>query len=492
LVCWRNRGWSRVSAPRILLNGTATELKDVPPMMTLLDWLRGPAGLKGTKEGCAEGDCGACTVVVERPGPHGSIDRLAINACLTMVGQVDGLGVRTVEGLTSADGALHPVQVAFVATGGTQCGFCTPGFVMAAYAFVAGGEPPELARIHEALAGNLCRCTGYRSIVEAVARVAPLAQEGADQSAATLASLITSAPQACFKTPAQRFDVPSNLAEAAALRARFPQAMLLAGGTDLGLLVSRERQIIPHVIHLANVAELGVIVDGPDALTIGAAVTYAAAQEVLVRHYPALKPYLARLGSRQIRNIGTIGGNLGTASPIGDFLPVLLALDARIRLVSAARGSREARAVEFFVGYRRPAVAPDELIAAVILPKLAADAVFFVDKISKRYDQDISTVCAAYRLSIAGGTMREVRLAFGGMAETPRRALQAEQALDGRTLDDTAFASAIAALREEFRPISDWRGSAQYRMMVATNLLRRLQLRLTAPTAAIEVDQLWA
>jgi len=478
-----------MSAPRILLNGEPQELSDVSPMMTLLDWLRGPAGLTGTKEGCAEGDCGACTVVAEKVKADGRIERLAINACLAMVGQLDGLGVRTIEGLAAADGALHPVQAAFVASGGTQCGFCTPGFVMAAYAFAAGAEPPEPARIHDALAGNLCRCTGYRSIVEAIAGVSPLTQDTFDDAAVRFAPLTRTA-LAEFTTPGQRFDVPRTLAEALALRAQFPQALLLAGGTDLGLLVSRERTVIPHIIYLGRVVELGAMEESTDALTIGAAVTYTAALDTLVRHFPALDRYLVRLGSRQIRNMGTIGGNLGTASPIGDFLPVLLALDARIRLVSGARGARDLKAGEFFAGYRRNAVAADELIAAAVLPKLWPDSIFFVDKISKRYDQDISALCAAYHLRIVDGTLHDVRLAFGGMAATPKRAVRAEQVLEGRAADDEAFAAAAAALAEEFAPIGDWRASAQYRMTAAANLLRRLQLRLSASTQPIELDLL--
>jgi xanthine dehydrogenase small subunit len=478
-----------MNAPRVLLNGTPVELANLSPMMTLLDWLRGPAGLIGTKEGCAEGDCGACTVVVEKPGPHGQLECRAINACLTMIGQLDGLGVRTVEGLTAKDGTLHPVQAAFVASGGTQCGFCTPGFVMAAYAFAVGGEPANSERIHDALAGNLCRCTGYRSIVEAIASVSPLSRDPVAQSPAQFETIARSTP-CTFQTATQRFDVPRTLTEAAELRAKFPEAMLLAGGTDLGLLASRERSFIAHIIHLAHVPELNVVEERGDGVMFGAAVTYTAAREVLVRHFPALEAYLIRLGSRQIRNLGTIGGNLGTASPIGDFLPVLLALDARVRLVSAARGTREVEIAAFFTGYRRNALAADELIAAVVIPKLARDTIFFVDKISKRYDQDISAVCAAYRLRIAEGRMRDVRLAFGGMAATPQRARYAERTLEGHTVDDSAFVDAMAMLDQEFKPISDLRASAEYRSTVARNLLRRLQLRLAQPKQAAELVSL--
>jgi xanthine dehydrogenase small subunit len=265
---------------------------------------------------------------------------------------------------------------------------------------------------------------------------------------------------------------------------------LLAGGTDLGLLVSREREAIPHIIHLAGVAELRAIDESADALTIGAAVTYTAAREILCRHYPALAPYLVRLGSRQIRNMGTFGGNLGTASPIGDSLPVLLALDARIRLVSSARGVREVAACDFFTGYRKNALASDEIIAAVILPKLNADTVFFVDKISKRYDQDISAVCAAYRLTIADGVMTDVRLAFGGMAATPQRAAHAEAALEDHAPNSDTFAAAKAALAAEFSPIGDWRASASYRARVSANLLDRLQHRLVSPATAFALEQL--
>lgn len=455
---------------RFTLNNEPVELAGVSPMTTLLDWLREQRGLKGTKEGCAEGDCGACTVVLER----GDGRCAPVNACIALLGQIDGQSVRTVEGLVGKGGAPHAVQAALAEADATQCGFCTPGFVMSAYAFAAGGEVPDLGTIHDALAGNLCRCTGYRPIVEAMAKVAGLAPE----------PVLLPPVRDTVASFEDVFFAPRSLDELVALRADRPDALLLAGGTDLGLLASRARKPPKAVIHLAHVRELGEITEGKDELTFGAAVPYAQAMPALIAAFPALRTYLARLGSRQIRSLGTIGGNIGTASPIGDMPPVLLALETRLTLVSR-RGVRKLPLDDFFLDYRKTALAPDEVILSLTIPRLWAGESFFCDKVSKRRDQDISTVAGAYRVRIRNDRMEDARLAFGGMAAIPKRARHAEAAL----LKD-GFAAAALALPRDFQPIDDWRGTGAYRLQVAANLLRRLELRLADPQRPVEVEAL--
>ena len=454
---------------RFVLNDQPVELDGPSPMTTLLDWLREHRGLKGTKEGCAEGDCGACTVVLERDGR-----REAINACIALLGQIDGQSVRTVEGLRGAGEGPHPVQIVMAEADATQCGFCTPGFVMSAYAFAAGGEPADLETIHDALAGNLCRCTGYRPIVEAMTKIAGVPIEPAAPAPHRAAS-------ATFDGD---FHAPRSLGELLALRTRHPDALLLGGATDLGLLASRLRKPPASIIHLAHVPELVAIVEREKEVTIGAAASYARAMPALISNYPALRTYLARLGSRQIRTMGTLGGNIGTASPIGDMPPVLIALEARLRLVST-RGARDLPLEDFFVSYRKTALAADEVIQSITVAKLRQGEVFFCDKLSKRRDQDISTVAAGYRLGIRNGRIESARVAYGGMAATPKRASAVEVALikDG-------FTAAARALETDFKPIDDWRGTGAYRLQAARNLLRRLELRVGSPAYAVEVEAL--
>lgn len=477
--------------PRIVLNGAPTTIDGVSANTTLLDWLRDHARMRGTKEGCAEGDCGACTVVLERLAADGCLKQFAVNACLTMVGQVDGLGVRTVEGLVQPDGTLHPVQRAFAEGAGTQCGFCTPGFVMAAYAFAGVARSNGVSQIHDAIAGNLCRCTGYRPIVEAISRVAPLQNDPLAQTEPELREALASVSRegtTCFDLGDCRFFVPQSLPDALSLRSRFPDAYLLTGGTDLGLLVSQKRKKIPSVIYLGNVPQLLTVQDLGNHLVFGSSVTYTQAFEPLTRHYPHVRTYFMRIGSPQIRNVGTIGGNVGTASPIGDTLPMLLALGAQFRLASQARGERDIEAEEFFVDYHKTALAADELISAILIPKPSPGSLFFVDKISKRRDQDIASVCGAYNLVMEGGLVRQMRIAFGGLAATPKRAYRVESALIDQPLCDEAVIGAARKLCEDFQPISDLRGTADYRTTVAANLLRRLCLRVLNPSGGWDLD----
>jgi xanthine dehydrogenase small subunit len=449
---------------RFTLNGQDITLPaGTSPTVTLLDWLRGPARLPGTKEGCAEGDCGACTVVIE----HGS-DRTPVNACLMLLGQAAGRAIRTVEGL----GAAHDVPRALAEHDGTQCGFCTPGIVMAAWAWTrAGGDP------HEALAGNLCRCTGYRPILDAMVA---MADDGAAAPAAP-------PPPRDVSTATQRFLLPATLAEAIALRAAHPRAWLLAGGTDLGLRVSEHREAPEEVICLLNVAELNALHADGDAVTAGAALPYA---RLLAACDGALTPFAAllrRLGSRQIRGMGTLGGNLGTASPIGDSLPPLIALGATVTLASP-RGERSLPVEDFVTGYRSTVLAPDELIVRVRIPRPPSGALLACEKLSKRHDQDIATVGLSVLLDIRDGIVASARIAHGGCGPRAARAPGAEAALVGAPFDAAAAERAARALESGIAPLSDLRGSAEYRRIAAGNLLRRIALR--APGVAPDVTSL--
>jgi xanthine dehydrogenase small subunit len=380
--------------------------------------------------------------------------------------------------------------------GGTQCGFCTPGFVMAGYAFLADrGGRRDLSSIHDALAGNLCRCTGYRPIVQAMQNAMVAKQSDDALRHCELTAALASASRTddvCFDQGGTRFFAPRSFDSALELRARHPDAIILAGGTDVGLLVSQKRQTIPAVIHLTNIPLLQRIEDRNGSLAIGAAVTYTDALGALVRRYPTLRPYLTRLGSQQIRNMGTLAGNFGTASPIGDTLPILLALDGKIRVVSSVRGSRDIPVDAFFTGYRRTALSTDELIEAILIPEARPGATLFAYKISKRRDQDISTICAAFNVEFDGDVIGDARLAFGGMAPTTKRAVQAEAHLRGRRLDLDAVNAAAEALARDFQPISDWRGSAEYRMRAAQNLLMRLYWQRTARSTPTDIDELTA
>ena len=447
------------------LNGQLLRLPaDTVATTTLLDWLRGPAGLTGTKEGCAEGDCGACTVALEQPDGG----RAAVNACLLTLGQLHGKSVRTVEGLKSATGAAHPVQETLASCGGTQCGFCTPGIVMSVWAHqTEGGD------VHEALAGNLCRCTGYRPILDTMSQLPEAAKAPADAPA----------PQAAkFIAPAQAFHRPVSLAKLLGLRAEYPEAMLLAGGTDLGLRFSEHRDVPKTVICTLDVAELGVVEVLPEGMQIGASVPYRTLLSLCETEagYQPFSHLLARLGSRQIRSMGTLGGNLGTASPIGDALPPLLAMGASVRL-AGPEGEREMLVEDFLIGYRKTALLPGEVIRDLWLPRPAADSYFACDKLSRRHDQDITAAGLSVMITLQDWTIASARIAHGGLGPKVARAVAAETALEGAPFCQASFDKAAEALDADVSPMDDLRASAAYRRMAARNLLRRLWFRFSAP-----------
>jgi xanthine dehydrogenase small subunit len=374
--------------------------------------------------------------------------------------------------------SLHPVQQALIDADATQCGFCTPGFVMAMFAFQQGGEPPEDANIHEALAGNLCRCTGYRSIVEACRRVAGQS----DESAAAIPPATLSAPEASldYRNEAQVFLAPRSLDELLTAKEAHPDAVVLAGGTDLGLRVSKDGEAIPVVISTGAVTELQQIETDAGGLAIGGAVTYSAALPYLDQHFPAFGTLVRRIGSRQIRNLGTFAGNLATASPIGDTLPCLVALDASVTLASR-EGKRTLPVGSFITGYRQTTMAPNEVIAGISIPALQGKALHGY-KVSKRFDQDISTVIAAFVLSVEDGRVKELRAAYGGMASRPARASHLEQALTGRAWTAESLADVDALIAQDFTPLSDHRGGAAYRLNAAAGLVRRLLYETTMST----------
>jgi len=441
------------------------------PAQSLLDWLRGPAGLRGTKEGCAEGDCGACTIVLEQPDGA----RVPLNACLTLLGQMHGRAIRTVEGLRDPAGAPHPVARILAEHDGTQCGFCTPGFVMAAWAALAAPGDP-----HEAVAGNLCRCTGYRPIVAAMAAMRqtpmppmPPGPPGAFDAGATL-----------FQAEGQGFHLPRDLPTLLSLRAAHPEAWLLAGGTDLGLRVSEHRERPPLVICLLAVPELQRLRIDDKTIRIGAGLAYHRLLAALRGlDDPVALPFarlLARLGSAQIRGLGTLGGNLGTASPIGDALPPLVALGAEVILASL-RGTRRLSVEAFLTGYRTNALAPDEVMTEICLPRAAAGDVVAMEKLSRRHDQDITAVGLSAWLRIVGGRVRAARIAAGGLGPKVLRAAAAEHVLMGAPWSLATVRAAAAALDRDIAPLDDLRGSAAWRRAAAAGLLERVWWRETRP-----------
>jgi xanthine dehydrogenase small subunit len=490
---------------RFYHRGAVREVQGVPATRTVLQHLREDLHCTGTKEGCAEGDCGACTVVLGELNSTGGLTLKAVNACIQFLPTLDGKALFSVEDLRAADGALHPVQQAMVDCHGSQCGFCTPGFVMSMWALYenqpAAAGLPTRDEINTALSGNLCRCTGYRPIVDAAQKMFDYGQyprvpfDRAAVSEAlkplqrkdTFEYLAPDVRGGAFGTPG--FYAPVTLDAFAALRAQHPQACILAGSTDVGLWVTKQFRDLGDILYLGNVAELKTIGHDAQTLTIGAAVTLEDAYAALAADYPELAELWTRFASLPIRNAGTLGGNVANGSPIGDSMPALLALGAEVVLRHGAK-TRMLPLDPFYLGYQKTALAAGEFVAAIRVPRPPPDLRFRTYKVSKRYDQDISAVCAAFALRIADGVIVEARLAFGGMAATPKRAAHAEAALTGAAWDDAATRRAMDALSADYQPLTDMRASSAYRLKVARNLLRRFQLetRDHAPLALFDVN----
>jgi xanthine dehydrogenase small subunit len=481
---------------RYLLDGHPRSVRGIAPTRTVLQHLREDLARTGTKEGCAEGDCGACTVVLaELDGRR--VRYRAVNSCIQFVPALDGKALVTVESLGGRDGApLHPVQEALAETHGTQCGFCTPGFVMSLFALYKHDPAPDRAAITDALAGNLCRCTGYRPIIDAArtmyarGRAIPAGEQDWLTAPAGSASPAAAASEAelgarlralrrrrslAIAHPEGAFYAPRTVAELAALHERLPEARLLAGGTDVGLWVTKQHRALGDLIAVGQVAELQRTTVDEGSLVIGAAVSLTDAFAAIGRHYPELGELFRRFGSPPIRNAGTLAGNVANGSPIGDALPPLIALGARVGLRRGAT-ARELPLEELYVAYQRTALAPGEFVERVRVPLPPPGLRVAAYKVSRRFDQDISAVCAAFALGLEGGTIGSARVAFGGMAATPKRALACEAALAGQAWSEATCRRAAAGLATDYAPISDLRASAGYRMTVAQNLLTRFYL----------------
>ena len=465
-------------AIRFIHGQVETELPGVPPTTTVLEWLRVEQHRIGTKEGCAEGDCGACTVILGEPDGDAMRYR-PVNACILFVAALDGRQLLTVEHLHS-----HPAQRAMVERHGSQCGFCTPGFVMSLWAMGQAVAPPDRAEVVEALAGNLCRCTGYRPIVDAAMdAVADPRRIEPDQAAMAQRLRVLPSGPVRLAAGSSVMDVPNTTAEAVAARVAAPKATLLAGGTDVGLWVTKDRRDLPHVIALDRVPELATMRRTDRAIEIGATVPYEDALAVLAGEWPQLGAMLRRLGSRQIRHRGTVGGNLGTASPIGDMAPALIALDATV-VLAGPEGERAVPVAEFFTGYRRTVLRPDEIIVRIELPRPVAGETLHVSKVTKRREEDISSVCAAFRLRLNGDQIVEFRAGYGGVAATPLRLTALEDAMADRPWTLDTIHAGRAAIEAALTPLDDVRASAAYRSRVAKNLLLRFWHETRVPAAA--------
>nr|MDP2190913.1 xanthine dehydrogenase small subunit [Rhodoferax sp.] len=466
---------------QFIRRGEIVSLRNVPPTRTLLQVLREDLNCSGTKEGCNEGDCGACTVVLGE-ADAGRIKYSAVNACIRLAHSVNGMALWTTEDLVKQDGTLHPAQEAMVQCHASQCGFCTPGFVMSLFAMyqnhVCHGEIITRELAQEELSGNLCRCTGYRPILDAAQRMAQLPPVRVDESF-VLQKLKQIAPKIRWPESNSSYLSPPTLSALLTARATHPDAQIVAGCTDVGLWVNKMHLQFDQVLDVTRVRELKRIEDYPQHIAIGAAVTLTDAFAALVKDRPQLHTFATRFAGLPVRNSGTLGGNVANGSPIGDTMPLLIALGANVVLMFERNGKvghREMPLEQLYSGYRKNVMAADEVLAWIKVPRPVGQELLRAYKISKRFDDDISAVCLVIKLRIEAGRVQAVSIGAGGVAATPMRATKTETTLLGQAWTLDTVQQAIRTLRGEFSPISDMRASSAYRVQVLGNLLQRFWL----------------
>ena len=482
-----------VGSIRFLLNGETVDVSDVAPTATVLNYLREDKACTGTKEGCAEGDCGACTVVLAELN-NDELSMKSVNACIQFVPTLHGKAVYTVEYLRQKSGDLHPAQQAMVDCHGSQCGFCTPGFIMSLWSVYnehqAAGTKADKDEIRSALTGNLCRCTGYRPILEAAEKMFELPEVAFDREGLKHElQMLSSHASEEYEHNSEHFFAPRTLDELLQLKSQYPEATVLAGGTDVGLWINKQFRELPIIIYIGEVVELKQCHKTQQGLSIGAGVTLTDAYQAISKLYPEMDQMWERFASQPIRNIGTLGGNVANGSPIGDSMPALIAVGATVTLQSV-RGAREMPLEALYLDYMKKDLAADEIVTAVTLPLPDASQQFRCYKLSKRHDSDISAVFAAFAITLHEDKISRCKIAFGGMAATPKRASQCEQFLIGSVWNEGTVKQAMQLLNKDYQPLSDMRASDSNRMQSAMNLLYRfyLETRQDSPLPTEQVD----